>query len=149
MPFYEMSVATVAALTNAPAGAIRAPTNPIKIWEIWWEITAATATTLSLYRNTASGYTATTSTSAGQIIDLATSHTGTGVLDTAWSTPPTVTTTAKIRRSAVAGTAGAGICWKFRNGIIVRNSVATDVLVLWNDTASTISAAICSVIWEE
>jgi hypothetical protein len=149
MPFYEMSVATVAALTNAPAAAIRAPTNAIKVWEIWWEITAATATTISLYRNTASGYTATTSTSVGQMTDPSIGTAGTGVLDTAWSTPPTITSGAKIRRSAVAGTIGAGAAWKFRNGLIIRSGTATDNLVLWNDTAATISAAICFVVWEE
>jgi hypothetical protein len=151
MPFYEMTVQTVAATTGNPAMAIRAPTNPIKVWEIFWEITAATATTLALYRNTNTAYAATTSTSAGQATDLATSHAGTAVLDTAWSGAPAVTTTRKIRRYTVPATIGAGCFWKFRNGLIVRDTgaITTDMLVLRNDGAATCSVATCHVAWEE
>lgn len=148
MPFYSMGFLTTATATGAPVLGIRAPTNAIKVWEIALNCKAATASGLVLYRNTNGSYAASTSTSVGQAEDP-TSHAGTGLLDTAWSAAPTITAASKMRYGGAPAAIGAGWIWTSRAGIGIRAATATDILVLWNESGSAISAMTGHVVWEE
>jgi hypothetical protein len=148
MPFYEIAFITTATANGAAMAAIRAPTNGLKIWEIGWNCNAATASGITLYRNTVGGYTATTSTSVGQAT-FPVDHAATGLVDTAWSTAPTVTAAARIRSGRAPAAIGAGVVWSFRNGLYIRGATATDYIALWNETGGAISVLSGYVAFEE
>jgi len=148
MPFYEIGFQTSAMATGAPIAALRAATNALRLWEIGWSCNAATASGVTLYRNTNASYAASTSTSVGQNTDP-TSHAGTGIVDTAWSAAPTITAASRLRRGQAPAAIGAGVVWTFRNGLLVRATTLTDYLVLWNETGSSISVLNGYMAWEE
>jgi len=148
MSWYEIGFVTGATTTGAPIAAFRAPTRNSRLWEIGLFCNAATASQASLYRNTASGYTATTSTSVGQQVNPADAA-GSSLVDTAWSTAPTITAASRLRKGQLPATIGAGLVWVFRNGLWVRSATATDILVMWNESASTNSVLNGYAVWEE
>lgn len=148
MAWYEIGFQTSATASGAPIAAFRAPTRTSRIWEIGWSCNAATASGLTIYRNTASGYTATTSTSAGQTTNPLWAA-GTSVVDTAWSTAPTITAASRLRRGQLPASIGAQWVWTFRDGLWVRSATATDNVVLWNETGSAISVLNGYAVWEE
>lgn len=135
MAIYSIGFQSVAAAAGAPYAAFRAPTRNSKLREIGLSCNAATASNISLFRNTASGYTATTSTAVGQQLNPPDAN-GTSLVDTAWSTAPTITAANRLRRFALPATIGAGLIWVFQNGLWVRSATATDIIVIWNEGAS-------------
>jgi len=145
---YAIGFQSVAAATGAPYAAFRAPTRNSKLREIGMSCNAATASNISLLRNTNASYAASTSTSVGQQLNPVDAA-GTSLVDTAWSAAPTITAASRIRRFALPATIGAGLIWVFQAGLWVRNATATDIIVLWNEGASTGSILNCYAEWEE
>jgi len=148
MSWHEIGFQTTATASASPVAAFRAPTRTSRLWEIQLFCNAATASGMTLYRNTASGYTATTSTSAGQNPNPLWAA-GTSLIDTAWSTAPTITAASRYRRAGLPATIGAGAIWTFRDGLWVRSATATDIAVIWNETGGAISVLNGAAIWEE
>ncbi len=148
MARYSIGFQTVAPLTVAPYAAFRAPTRNSKIVEIGLACNAATASAVSLHRNTNASYAASTSTSVGQQENPADAA-GTSLVDTAWTGVPTVTAASKIRAFGLPATIGAGVIWSFPNGLWVRNGTATDVIVLWNFSGSTAGILNGYIVFEE
>ena len=105
---YEVGVRGVAAAAAAPYASFHAGgTNRVKIREIGFFLSAATATSIGLGRP-ANSPVATTS-SLGQARDPA-EPAATANADTAWSTAPTAPTIF-MRRAALPATQGAGLIW--------------------------------------
>jgi hypothetical protein len=145
---YEIGFQSAAAAAGAAYAAFRAPTRQSRLLELGLACNAATLSNVSLFRNTNASYAASTSTSAGQP-DNPTDPAGTSLIDTGWSTPPTVTAASRIRRYGLPATAGAGLIWVFQNGKWVRNATVLDILVIWNEGASAGSALNGYAVWEE
>lgn len=148
MARYSIGFQSAAAAAGAAYAAFRAPTRNSRLVEIGVSCNAATASSISLFRNTAAGYAASTSSSVGQQenpIDAA----GTSLVDSAWTTAPTITAASRIRRFGLPATIGAGLIWTFPAGVWVRNATATDILVLWNEGASAGSVLNGYCVWEE
>lgn len=148
MSRYSIGFSSAAAAAGAAYAAFRAPTRLSKVLEIGLACNAATASLISLFRNTAGTYAASTSTGVGQA-EIPTDQAGTSLVDTAWSTPPTVTAANRIRRFGLPATIGAGLIWTFQNGLWVRATTATDNLVIWNEGAGAGSALNGYIVWEE
>ena len=148
MAWYEIGFTTSANITGTPIAGIRAPTRGSRIWEIGWSCNAATASSVTIFRNTAGGYTATTSTSVGQQTNPLWAN-GTTLVDTAWSTAPTITPGSRLRRGQLPASIGAQWVYTFRDGLWVRSGTATDIVVLWNESAATNSVLNGYVVWEE
>jgi len=148
MPRYSIGFVSTATGAGAPIATIEAPTRCLYVVEIGVFCNAATASGVSLLRNTASGEANSTATSAGQPFNPA-DVAGTGVIGTAWSTAPTITAASRIRRGQLPATIGAGLIWTFPAPLAIRNATKTDYLVLWNESGSAISAMTGHVVWEE
>lgn len=148
MARYSIGFITSAPAANAPACAFRAPTNNARVWEVGFGLDSATTTQIALCRNTAAGYTATVSTSVGQQFNPLEPN-ATGLVDTSWSTPPTVTTASMFKRNTCNGATGAGVIWTFPEGLLVRSATATDILVLWHDGGGTVAALDGYIVWSE
>jgi hypothetical protein len=148
MARYTIGFVSVAAASGAAYAAFRAPTNDCRVLEIYLANNAATRSDVSLLRNTAAGYTATTSTSAGQAENPG-SAAGTGLVDTVWSTPPTITAASRMRRFTLPATIGAGMIWVFQEGLWVKAATATSTIVLWNEGGSTGSVLNGHITWAE
>lgn len=148
MAKFSIGFSSAAAAAGAAYAAFRAPTRQSKIIEIGLSCNAATASLISLFRNTAAGYAASTTSSAGQQENPADAA-GTSVVDTAWTTAPTVTAASRLRRFQLAAAIGAGCIWYFQDGLWVRNATALDNLVIWNEGASAGSVLNGYVRWEE
>ena len=148
MPRYSIGFVSTATGTGAPIATIEAPTRQLRVWEIGVFCNAATASGVSLFRNTASGEANSTATSVGQAFcpaDVA----GTGLMGTAWSTAPTITAASRLRRGQLPATIGAGLIWTFPMPLLIRNGTKTDYLVLWNESGSTNSVLNGYVTWDE
>lgn len=148
MARYEIGFQSAAAAASAAYCAFRAPTRNSRLMEMGLSCNAATLSNVSLIRNTAAGYAANVSSSVGQAenpIDAA----GTSLVDSGWTTPPTVTVASRMRRYALPATAGAGLIWVFQNGVWVRNATALDILVVWNEGAGAGSVLNGYCVWEE
>lgn len=148
MAFYEIGWVSTATGANSPLAAFRAPTRQSRLWEMGITLNAATASLVSLFRNTAGGYSANASSSVGQQ-ENPTDAAGTSLVDTGWSTAPTINAASRLRRYQLPATIGAGLIWTFRNGIWVRGATATDILVLWNEGGSACSVLNGYCVWEE
>jgi hypothetical protein len=148
MAIYSIGFQSAAAAAGAAYAAFRAPTRNSRIREIGLSCNAATASNVTLFRNTAAGYAASASTSVGQQLNPPDAN-GTSLVDTAWTTAPTITAASKLRRFVLPATIGAGLVWVFQNGLWVRNAVATDILVIWNEGASAGSVLNAYIEWEE
>ncbi len=148
MSRYSIGWVSPAPLTGAPYMAFRAPTSHAKLLEIGFGNNAATASNVSLFRNTNGSYAASTSTSVGQP-EAPGTVAATGLCDTAWSAAPTITAASRMRRFILPATIGAGLIWTFQNGLWVRSGTATDILVLWNEGGSTASVLNGYCLWEE
>jgi hypothetical protein len=150
MAFYEIAFTTTATADAAPVAAIRAPTNAIRVVEIGWWNNAATASRVALFRNTNASYAASTSTSVGQKTDPASSA-ATGLVDTAWSAAPTITTTAMIRRAASAAAIGCGVVWCFNRSLNINPATPAHYLVLWNNSGGSTADSVLNgyVVFEE
>lgn len=148
MPRYSIGFVSTATGAGAPIATIEAPTRCLYVVEIGVFCNAATASGVSLLRNTASGEANSTATSAGQPFNPA-DVAGTGVIGTAWSTAPTITAASRIRRGQLPATIGAGLIWTFPAPLVIRNATKTDYLVLWNESGSTNSALNGYVTWDE
>jgi hypothetical protein len=145
---YSIGFQSAAAAAGAAYAAFRAPTRTSRLIEIGLSCNAATASNISLFRNTAAGYAASTSSSVGQA-EKPTAAAGTSLVDSAWSTPPTITAASRMRRFLLPATIGAGLIWTFPEGLDVRNATATDILVLWNEGASAGSVLNGYCVWDE
>ena len=148
MPRYSIGFVSGAAATGSPIATIEAPTRCLYVVEIGCFCNAATASSVSLFRNTASGEANSTATSVGQAFNPV-NVAGTGLIGTAWSTAPTITTASRIRRAQLPATIGAGLIWTFPTPLVVRNGTKTDYLVLWNESGSTNSVLNGYVTWDE
>jgi hypothetical protein len=145
---YAIGAQSAAAAAGAAYAAFRAPTRNSKIREIGLSCNAATASNITLVRNTNASYAASTSTGVGQQLNPVDAA-GSSVIDTAWSAAPTITATNRLRRFALPATIGAGLIWVFQAGLWVRNATATDIIVIWNEGGSAGSALNMYVEWEE
>lgn len=145
---YSIGFQSAAAAASAAYCAFRAPTRLSKVLELGLACNAATASNISLFRNTNGSYAASTSSSVGQA-DLPIAAAGTSLVDTAWTTAPTVTAASRLRRYTLPATIGAGLIWTFPDGIWVRNATATDILVVWNEGGAAGSALNGYIIWGE
>lgn len=145
---YRMGVVSAAAAASAAYCALRAPTRGMKLIEIGLSCNAATASNLSLLRNTAGTYAASASSSAGQP-DNPSMAAGTGVWDTAWTTAPTVTAASRLNRFTLPATIGSGVIWTFPEGLFIRSATATDILVIWNEGAAAGSVLNGYAVWGE
>lgn len=134
MPRYTIGFVTPAAAAGAAFAAFRAPTRRSKLVELGLTCNAATVSNVSLFRNTAGAYAASASSSVGQAEDT-NDPAGTSLVDTAWTTAPTITAASRLRRFMLPATIGAGLVWFFQNGLYVRAAVATEHLVIWNEGA--------------
>jgi hypothetical protein len=151
MPFFEIGFTTTATADAAAVAAIRPGTNDgIRVLEIGWYNNAATASRVALFRNTNASYAASTSTSVGQRTDPS-SYASEAVIDTAWTSAPTISSTAMLRRGVAGGSIGSCFVWSFQYGLYLRVSTPTDILVLWNNSggAAAISVGNGWVAWEE
>jgi hypothetical protein len=148
MARYSIGFQSAAAAASAAYCAFRAPTRNSRLVELGLACNAATASNLSLFRNTNASYAASTSSSVGQAENPADAA-GTSLVDSAWSAAPTVTAASRIRRFTLPATIGAGLIWYFQNGIWVRNATATDILVVWNEGGSAGSVQNGYAVWEE
>lgn len=148
MPRYEIGFTTPAAAAGAAYCAFRAPARRSRLVELMLSCNAATASLVSLFRNTAAGYAASASTSVGQPTDP-TDSPGTSLVDTAWTTPPTITAASRLRRHQLPATIGAGLLWTFQSGWWVRSAPPTDFLVVWNEGAGAGSVLNGYCAWEE
>jgi hypothetical protein len=146
---YRIGFQSVAAAASAAYAAFRAPTRTSRVLELGLACNAATASNISLLRNTAGGYAASTSTSVGQA-DLPIAAAGTSLVDTAWTTAPTVTAASRLMRYTLPATIGAGMVWTFPDpGVFVRSATATDYLVIWNEGAAAGSVLNGYIVWCE
>lgn len=148
MAWYEIGFVTTATVTGAPIATFRAPTRTSRVWEIGWSCNAATATAATVLRNTNGSYAASASTSVGQQTNPLWAN-GTSLVDTAWTAAPTITAASRLRRGGLPASIGAQWVWTFRDGIWVRSATATDIIVLWNESAATNSVVNGYVVWEE
>lgn len=148
MAIYTIGFQSAAAAAGAAYAAFRAPTRNSKLREIGLSCNAATVSNLSLFRNTAAGYSANASTSPGQRTNPPDAA-GTSLIDTGWTTPPTVTAASRMRRYTLPATVGAGLVWVFQNGLWVGSATATDIIVIWNEGGSAGSVQNGYAEWEE
>ncbi len=148
MAIYSIGFQSAAAAAGAAYAAFRAPSRNSCIREIGLSCNAATASNLTLFRNTNASYAASTSTSVGQQ-ENPPDAAGTSLVDTVWSAAPTITTASKLRRFVLPATIGAGLVWVFQNGLWVRSATLTDVLVIWNEGASAGSVLNGYIEWSE
>ena len=148
MPRYSIGFVSTATTTGAPIATIEAPTRQLAVVEIGVFCNAATASAVSLFRNTASGEANSAASSAGQPYNPA-DVAGTGLIGTAWTTPPTITAASRIRRGQLPATIGAGLIWTFPAPLLIRNGTKTDYIVLWNESAGTNSVLNGYVTWDE
>jgi hypothetical protein len=145
---YRIGFVTPAAAASAAYAAIRAPSRGMKLMEIGLSNNAATASNISLFRNTAATYAASTSTSAGQA-DNPSMAAGTGLVDTAWTTAPTVTAASRLLRYTLPATIGAGLIWTFPEGIFILTATPTSHIVIWNEGAAAGSVLNGYAVWGE
>jgi hypothetical protein len=149
MSWHRLGFTTPAATTGAPLAAFRAVSRTSRVLEVGVFCNAATASQVALYRNTAAGYTATTSV-VGQTPNPLWAA-ATSAIDTAWSTAPTVTAANIFSRAQMPAAIGSGFVWQFyaEGGIWVRTATATDHLVLLNSGGTTDSVLNGYMVWEE
>jgi hypothetical protein len=149
---YEIGHAKAGVNTaNTVMWALRSPTRRSWLHElgIFVDTAPTTAPQFVLARNTAG--TVTSSTTVVGLACVPEASTATATLDSAWSTPPTFTTTGPfIRRATLPVTAGAGIIWTWGDGLII-NSTITTSLVIANAAASGATLGQFSIYasWEE
>lgn len=148
MPRYSIGFVSTATTTGAPIATIEAPTRALYVVEIGCFCNAATASGVSLLRNTNGSEANNAATSVGQQFNPA-DVAGTGLIGTAWSAAPTVTAASRIRRGQLPATIGAGLIWTFPTPMLIRNGTKTDYLVLWNESAGTNSVLNGYVTWDE
>lgn len=145
---HRIGFQSAAAAAGAAYAAFRAPTRYSKLVEIGLACNAATASNISLLRNTNASYAASTSTSVGQA-DNPSAAAGTSLIDTAWTTAPTVTAASRLMRYTLPATIGAGLIWTFPEGIFIRSATATDILVIWNEGGAAGSVLNGYCVWDE
>jgi hypothetical protein len=142
---YTVGVRTPAAAAGATYATIHnAATDVLYIREIGLFLSAATATSCGLIR--ASNTPVASTSAVGQAMDTA-RPAGTGNVDTAWSTAPTIGSI-YLRRITLPATIGAGIIWTFPPDMpLILN--ASQWVVLWNFGGSAGAACDVYVTWDE
>jgi hypothetical protein len=149
---YEVGLSKAGVNTaNTVMWALRAPTRRTWLYElgIFVDTASTTAPAFVLARNTAGTITNTTTTVG--VPNVPEAPTATSTLDSAWSTPPTFTTTGPfMRRINLPVTAGSGVIWTWPEGLVI-NSTITTSLVIANANASgaTLGAFSIYVSWDE
>lgn len=148
-----MALYEAGGLTTAPAATAdkmycslwnTAATDRLRIREIGFTNTAATASKIAIKRITARG--TNTTTLAGTPIDN-NDAAAAGTLDLTYSADPTVTGN-YLRRAHLANVIGAGLLWTWWNGpgLVVPVSVGVAFVV---PTAVAGAALECWIVWEE
>jgi hypothetical protein len=100
--------------------------SKVRLVEIGLTIAAATASTYGLYRSATVG---TGSTAIVPVPHDNLSGAATGVVETAWSAAPTISTNVPLRRITLPATAGSGFIWQFYDDPIV--VPASGGILLW------------------
>jgi hypothetical protein len=125
---YHGAVVTPAAAAGAAYMTIWAPASTrSRLLEIGITTTAATASSVGLYRPT---NTPVASTTVVPVPADPADGVGVTLLGTAWSTAPTIGTNVPIRRWTTAAAIGAGVIWTFPN--MTFGVAGISALVLWN-----------------
>lgn len=134
---YHGAVVTPAAAAGAAYMTIAAAASTrTRLLEIGITTTAATASSVGLYRPT---NTPNTTTSVVPVPADPADGVGVTILGTAWTTTlPTIGSNVPIRRWTTAAAIGAGVIWTFPNLVVGPNG--TGALVLWNFGAGAGSA---------
>lgn len=146
MPIYSVSTTTVAATSGTAYCTFHTTTRNAYLREIRIFNTAATASPVGLIRP---NNTPVASTSVvPQIYDD--DAAATALLDTAWSTAPTIGANVFLRKSNLANVQGAYDVWTFpqSSGLVVHNT-GTQYIVLWNYGGSSGAALDVTFIYEE
>jgi hypothetical protein len=115
---------------NTVMWALRAPSRRSWLHEVGVFVDSAPTTPpqFVLARNTAGTITASTSTTGIPCVPEA--STGTTLLDSAWSSAPTFSTTGPfMRRITLPVTAGAGVIWTWPDGLIVNTTLSTTLVI--------------------
>lgn len=146
MPLYTVSTTTTAAAAGAAYATFHTTTRNAYIREIRIFVTAATASPVGLIRPNNTPV-ASTSVIPVTYDDDATA---TALLDTAWSTAPTIGTNVFLRKSNLANVQGAYDVWTFPQGTgLVVHNTAPQYIVLWNYGGTTGAALDVTVVYEE
>jgi hypothetical protein len=142
---YTIGARTPAAAAGAAYATIHnTSTDVLYVREIGIFLSAATATSVGLIRP--SNTPVATTSQLGQAHDTA-RPAGTGNIDTAWSTAPTIGTL-YLRRITLPATVGAGVIWAFPPDMpLILN--ASQWLVLWNFGGSAGAACDVYATWDE
>jgi hypothetical protein len=146
MPIYTVSATTTAATTGSAyctfhtVASRRAYIREIRIFN-----TAATASPVGLIRP---NNTPVASTSVVPVAYDVNDAASTALMDTAWSTAPTIGSNVFLRKSNLANVQGAYDVWTFPqvNGLPL---AVSSFYVLWNYGGSTASALDVTFIYEE
>jgi hypothetical protein len=136
---------------NTVMWALRAPSRRTWLMELglFVDTSPTTPPQFALARNTAGTITQSTTATGLALVPEASS--GTTMLDSAWTTPPTFNTAGTfVRRITLPVTAGAGVIWTWPEGLIVGTTITT-TLVIANLAASGATLGQFSVYasWEE
>lgn len=147
---HSARTAATAATANAVAAVLWNPHASIRIrvYEVSWLKTVATADFLAVGRVSARG-TATTSLAAAQAneTDFMAAPPSGGVIDTAWSAAPTlVSTSALLYRAPLAAAVGAGFILPWGEEVEVPPGAG---LAFFTPVATILQPADLSVAWAE
>jgi hypothetical protein len=145
---YRIGFASAAAAASAAYCVIRAPSRAMKVTELGLSCNAATASNITLARNTAGTYAAATSSSVGQA-DNPLAAVGTGLVDLTFTVAPTVTVGSRLMRYTLPATIGSGLIWTFPEGLFIQSATVTSYLVIWNEGAAAGSVLNGYVVWGE
>lgn len=145
MPIYTVSGTTTAATTAAAYATFHTvASRRAYIREIRIFVTAATASSVGLIRPS---NTPVASTSIIPVAYDTNDAASTALLDTAWSTAPTIGANVFLRKSNLANVQGAYDIWTFQPQALPMG--VSTFLVLWNYSGSTGSALDVTFVYEE
>jgi hypothetical protein len=145
MPIYTVSGTTPAAAAGATYATFHTvATRRAYIREVRIFTTAATASSVGLIRP---NNTPVASTSIVPVAYEVADAASTALLDTAWSTAPTIGTNVFLRKSNLANVQGAYDVWTFQPQALPL--AVSSYLVLWNYGSGAGSALDVTVVYEE
>lgn len=144
MALYRGAIRTAGAAAGAAFAALRSGAGKrLYVREIGFYLSSATTLSLGLVRANTPGTASVSLT--GQACDP-TDGAGTGSVDSAWSTVPTIGT-AFLDRITLPAAAGAGLILPYGRGELV--IPASGSLLLWNVSSGAGPALDVHFVWEE
>lgn len=145
MPLYSVSATTPAAASGAAYATFHTvATRKAYLREVRIFVAAATASSVGLIRP---NNTPVATTSIIPVAYDTTDAAATALLDTAWSTAPTIGTNVFLRKSNLANVQGAYDIWTFQPQTLPM--AQNTFLVLWNYGGATGSALDVTFVYEE